>query len=231
MSVALLVMTDGREEYLRDCIESVRLNIDPAQLAEWWMFDDTGDHNHRNHLRRLYPEYQHINAGNRAGFGGAIRAAWQTLAARSRAEWVFHLEQDFVLNRPLDLAAMIEVMTCNARIVQMALRRQAWSAAETAAGGVVEQFPLAYVDVADGAGHQWLEHRQFFTTNPSLYRRWLCDMPWPTGPQSEGHFTHQLIASGAPGIPADALTFAYWGPRTDTPWVQHIGQKRVGCGY
>lgn len=223
MSVALLVITDGRDEYLADCVASAEANLH-GPVTERWMYDDTGDQAHRLALAARYPEFRHINNGPRQGFGGAIRAAWAQLAERSRADWVFHLEADFTFNRPVDLAAMVDVLANHWYLAQMALLRQPWNAAEHAAGGIINQHPGDYSDVTDGR-HHWLEHRRFFTTNPSLYRRSLCSRGWPAGRGSEGRFGLALFAESL------LNRCGFWGRRTDPPWVEHIGHQRVGTGY
>ena len=75
MSVAVLVITDGRGEYLERTVASASemLYDDPA---EWWMYDDSGDDEHRAWLRERFPWFVHFDAGPRQGFGGAIRQAW-----------------------------------------------------------------------------------------------------------------------------------------------------------
>lgn len=228
--IALLVITDGRDDYLTRCVTSANEQLQGA-ISERWMFDDTGDRPYRAQLARRFPRFEHINGGPRQGFGGAIVAAWRQLAERSRAEFVFHLEQDFTFNRPVDLAAVADVLDQRPYLAQMALRRQPWNATEAAAGGIVEQHPDAYHDMSDGS-RCWLEHRRFFTTNPSLYRRALCDVGWPAGVQTEGRFGLGLLRAGLPwGVPGDEVRFGFWGARADPPWVEHIGRQRVGNGY
>jgi hypothetical protein len=230
MSIALLVVTDGRDRYLADCVASLDALHGP--LAERWMYDDTGDDGYRTHLAERYAQFRHINGGPRQGFGGAIRAAWSRLAKDSDAAWIVHVEQDFTFNRPVDLGAMAAVITSRPYLAQMALRRQAWNPQETAAGGIVEQHPHDYLDKHDMVlGVSWLEHRRFFTTNPCLYRRSLLDVGWPEGDQSEGHFGRHLLAHGTPETAGSLVRFGYWGARTDPPWVTHIGHQRSGTGY
>lgn len=227
--IALLVITDGRDDYLDQAVTSAEASLD-GPVTERWMYDDTGDDTYRQQLASRYPTFTHLNAGPRQGFGGAIRAAWATLAARSRADYVFHLEQDFTFHRPVDLLNMAGVLAANPHLAQLALRRQPWNDHEEAAGGIVEQHPDAYDDCSDGTNH-WLEHRLCFTTNPSLYRRSLCWTAWPEGGNSEGHFTHQLLQTGTPEATGNRVRFGYWGTRMSTPWVHHIGHQRAGNGY
>jgi len=236
-TIALLVMTNGRDGYLSQTIASARENLS-GNITERWIHDDAGDLTHAAMLDELYPDFAQIARvpTSRAGFGGSIRYAWQYLATRSRADYIFHLEDDFTFNRPVDLDAMAAVLAGSSTLAQMALRRQAWNGAERAAGGVVEQNPDAYIDRCGSywpgawppGAVAWLEHTLFFTTNPCLYRRRTPDdgfptWPWPRGPQSEGHYGIRLREVGH--------TFGYWGSRHDKPWVHHIGDERIGDGY
>ena len=228
MSIAILIMTDGRDDYLRQCLASLHHLTGP--IVEMWMHDDTGDLIGRADLSLRYPDFIQLGNGPRRGFGGAVGYAWSQLAARSAARWVLHVEQDFVVTRPVDLTAMAAALDDDPTLVQMALRRQAWAPAERSAGGIVEMYPEAYRDRSHN-GNPYLRHRLFFTTNLSLFDRSLCSVPWPEGADSEGRFTHRLLAEGYRGIPGERLGFGYWGCRSDQPLTEHIGAVRVGTGY
>lgn len=231
MSIAVLAITDGRDEYLQQCIPSAMANL-AGPVTERWMFDDTGSDTYRRALAARYPTFRHINGGPRRGFGGAIRSAWRHLAEHSAARYVFHLEGDFTFERPVDLAAMAAVLDSRPHLAQMALVRQAWNEEEAAAGGVIHRFPGAYQPCSDPSiPASWLEHRLFFTTNPSLYPARLRGVGWPDGAQSEGRFAAQLLTDGLPAVAAADVRFGYWGSPDDQPWVIHIGQTRAGNGY
>lgn len=228
--IAVLVMTDGRQDYLTRTVLSARANL-TGPIGEWWMHDDTGDPEHHAWLRDTYPEFTHIQHDRRVGFTAAIGAAWSVLAGHSRAEHIFHLEQDFTLNRAVDLGELGEVLTARPELVQMALRRQPCSPQEHAAGGVVQANPGAYTEHTDAAGRYWLEHRLWFTTNPSLYRRTLTGLTWPQVQNSEGSFSLRLLTAGTPEAGPDRVRFGYWGARDSGEWVEHIGLDRAGRGY
>lgn len=224
--ISLLVMTDGRRDCIAATIPSALANLS-GPITHRIIHDDSGDPEYRGWLADTFPTFE-IIGGDRAGFGGAIRRAWARLVTRAmvpRAErFVFHVEDDFTFNRPVDLTELAEVLDHQADLVQLALRRQPWNPQERAAGGVVEQHPDDYLERTDGA-HRWLEHRRFFTTNPSLYRHELCHHTWPAGANSEGHFTHQLL------VARPQYRFGFWGARDSGEWVTHIGNERVGAGY
>lgn len=230
MSIAVLIMTDGRDDVLTRAIESASVSLD-GPVARWFVHDDTGDDAHRAWVGLRWPFVDQIGTGPRRGFGGAIAYAWSVLAVREDIEFVVHLEDDFVFNRPVDLGEMAKVLAGMPRLAQLALRRQPWNADEAAAGGIVEQHPDDYAEVRAGKW-VWLEHRRFFTTNPSLYRRELCSVGWPAGAQSEGRFGIGLLDHGLPwGVPGDAVRFGFWGARDSGEAVEHIGHQRAGVGY
>jgi hypothetical protein len=217
----LLVMTDGRLDCIEQTIESARTHL-LGEVTYKVIHDDTGDEAHRDHLRRLFPDFTVIGQPTRQGFGGAIRSAWAHLRDRTE-RFVFHLEDDFTFNEDLPVYLMQKVLNRNPNLVQMALRRQPWNDAERAAGGIIEQHPDDYIDCSDGIS-DWLEHRRFFTTNPSMYRIGLIEKGWPEGDHSEGVFGLKLCEN-------PVVRFGYWGRRTDQPKVHHIGDHRAGTGY
>lgn len=220
--ITLLVITDGRAHCLDRTINSV-----DEQLPDFdrrVIVNDSVDYTYGSWLEERYGgRFDIIHPdGTKRGFAGAIQAGWEDIASTS-ADWVWHQEDDFLINRYVPIHRMCDVMLRHPELVQLALVRQPWSSDEIAAGGLLEQAPNDYRD-RDEAGDQWLEHRRFFTTNPSLYRASLCHAGWPQVPRSEGIFTHWLLED-------PAVRFGYWGRRSDKPWVTHIGNERVGTGY
>lgn len=214
--IALLVLTDGRDTIYETIPSALAYLHGP--ISELWIHDDSGDPANAAKLRRVFPGWQIVRTSTRSGFDGAIRSAWSALLDESTAPFVFHLEDDFRFRRPVDLGELAAVLLHHETLAQLALRRQPWNPTEVAAGGVVEANPE---DFTDREG--WLEHRRFFTTNPSLYRRDLMRRGWPTGAASEGRFSADLFADG--------YTAGYWGARASGEWVEHIGHHRAGTGY
>jgi hypothetical protein len=221
MTAALLVITDGRGEYLERTVASANEKLH-GPIVERWMYDDSGDDDHRAWLRERFPEFEHFDVGPRQGFGGAIRASWNKLIGYSKAKWVCHLEADFTFNRHVDLLALGGLLNAHPRLAQIALLRQPWNADERAAGGIWQQHPDDYTR-QEWQGHQWLEHRRFVTTNPCLYPAWLMRRGWPDCLQSEGHFGISLFEDPR------RYTVGFWGDGSE--WVTHIGHERVGEGY
>lgn len=225
--IAVLVMTDGR----RDCVyrsipEFFRMVRGERLVSDYVIHDDSADPDYRAWLKETYPGWTLIGGQERLGFGGAIQNAWAWLLEHTAAAHVFHLEDDFLITRTVDLSLMVDTLAAHPHLQQLALLRGPVNPEERAAGGIIEQHPLDYVGVTwphAGRPLGWREHRRFFTTNPSLYRRELMQRGWPTGPESEGHFGLQLFAEDP------AARCAFWGAAGE--WCEHIGHERVGAGY
>lgn len=220
--ITLLVVTDGRAGLLERTLNTFEQGVTQAPISRRIVVNDCpGDPDHEAWIDTLGFDVHLRPQTGRRGFAGAIRAGWEAIG--DNTDYVFHLEDDFVFTRHVDLVALARVLDDHPELVQMALRRQAWNDEEIAAGGIVETHPDQYQDCTDGF-HWWLEHRMFFTTNPSLYPGWVRDRGWPEGPHSEGRFGQTLFLDAE-------LRSAFWGRREDPPWVLHTGAVRTGTGH
>ena len=231
MTIDLLVMTDGRDDYLERTMTSAYeiLNID----GQVWIHDDTGDDQYRAGLQRRYKTAHVIHHGPRRGFGGAIRFAWEAMTEVSTADYVFHLEDDFVFRSAVDLRHLAALLEEKPYLAQVALKRQPWWTEPD--GGFMEQHREWYIGCEEhdgGRSVRWVETIRNWTTNPSLYRRDLCAGGWPDDPHSEGQYGFRLRERGLPwGVAGDDVRFAFWGAIDDPPAVEHIGKERAGHGY
>jgi hypothetical protein len=155
---------------------------------------------------------------HKLGLAGAVNAAWDW-GRDLDVDYLFHVEEDFEFVTPIDVPKMQTVLDRNPRLAQLVLKRQPWSPPEHAAGGIIEQNPDAYTD-RTSQGIEWVEHTQIFSLNPCLIPRSTLERGWPGG--NEAQFTTEAVADG--------LTFGFYGARTDTPRVIHVGIER-GAGW
>lgn len=221
----LLVFTYGRKACLQRTLESFANRVGFARFDDKVIVDDSADPAYEEWLNFQYEPFGFdvVSHVTRRGFAGAIESGWSEVPPDS--DFVFHLEDDFVFNDHVDLDEMAAVLEQHTELVQLALLRQAWNDEERAAGGIIPQHPDDFTQVSDAQGHWWVEHRRFFTTNPSLYRAEMTRrFDWPAVEHSEGIFTHRLLED-------PAVRFAFWGRRDDEPRVHHIGEQRVGINY
>jgi hypothetical protein len=220
--ILLVVFTDGRADYLDRTLRSFREKVS-GPFARMFIFDDSNDETYTAWVAEHFPDFAVLPNLARLGFGGTIARAWKLLAS-SPERYVFHLEDDFTFNRSVNLGAMIDCLDSSADLAQMALVRQAWNDDERLHGGVIEAAKARGIEFTPVAyhGHRWLEHRGWFTTNPSLYPTALCQRGWPLEAESEGKFGLRLLED-------PALRFGFWGD--GEPWCTHIGDERAGTGY
>lgn len=212
--IALVVITDGRLAYLAETIASA----DARLTASWGariLVDDSGDPAHATELARRWPDYTLVSAPQRRGFAATVRTAW-TEALGLGATHVFHLEEDFTLNRSIHVAVLAQVLDEHPEFAQIALKRQPVNAVERAAGGLMQSQPRDTWRERNGL----VEHELNFTTNPSLIPAHAirCALSQPE-PLTEPAITQHLLAAG--------YRFAYLGLVDDPPLVTHIGEQRT----
>lgn len=225
-SVALLVHSGGdpltwreRSRYLRRSLASYSQRL---QLERWErrvVISDWGD-TFRDELERIAAEYGFYVKGpeRRLGYTESMRWMWRYIARHVKAEYVFQAEDDFTVDRDVDVVAMAQVMSGHLHLVQMALLRPPLSERESQPGTLLGQPVVSYQ-----VWPEHLEHRHFFTCNPGLMRTSLAIRePWPEGPHSEAVYGRRLFrnASTRAGL---------WGD--GTPWITHLGETRAGGPY
>lgn len=232
MTITLLVMTDGRKEYIRHTIPSFEENVQ-GTITHRVIHDDSGDADYACWLGKTFPEYDVVYGGDRLGYSGAVQRAWFELN-HDPNRFTFHLEDDFVFNRPVDLDEIAEFLDDHWWLAQMGLRRGRWG---REAAGFVEDSPSAYEERRQVAWKHtnlsWIEHRLYYTMTPHLYRSRLRTVPWPDGEGSEIHYKDKLLQSGLPwNVLGEHVKFGFWGGVEDgADAVTHIGHERRGYGY
>lgn len=218
---ALLVFTDGRFDCLTKTLDSFRRNMGFDLFDQRVIIDDSADPEYRERLlQAVESDFRVVSAERRRGFAGAVQAGWNEV--KPWVDYIFHLEDDFVLEGEVDINDLADLMERESHITQVALLRQAWNEREREAGGIIQADPDDFHFLCDN-DCDWIEHRKFWTTNPSLYPRWVTRRGWPQGDHSEGRFGVELFSQDPSRVSA------FWGD--GEPWVTHIGDERVGTGY
>jgi hypothetical protein len=210
-----VVITDGRDEYLKRTLASCWEMIPGFSPI---IVDDSGKHRESpDWLLDRWPANQLIRHSERKGMAAAVRTAW-TAAVGRPGEFIWHEEDDFILNEPVDIAAMAATLRDNPHLAQLVLKRQPCSAEEIAAGGQIETAPEEYTD-REG----FVEHRRLFSFNPCLIRREAIELALAEpGDGLERGVTDTLLRHG--------YSFGYFGARGDPPRCHHIGEIR-SAGY
>lgn len=227
-TVTLVVHTGGQAEnwptrraYLERSLASLLEQVE-GPIVQRVIYDCWGDAEIREELRRMVEScgFYVVGPEHPVDFTEGMQALWTYLRRRAKGDFIFAVEDDFTYERPVDLVPMIAALKRNPHLVQMALLRDPsyQDERELEAIGNILGWPRPAFDFRDG----WFEHRQFFTLNPSLFRRSLTERPWPTGHHSETLFGKSLFNDRA-------LRSAFWGDGAE--WIRHIGEVRAGAGY
>lgn len=217
-TIALLVMTDGREEYIKQTIPSA-LSMLNGPITQRFMFDDSGDPQYREWLTKTFPTFQLFYESKRLGHAGAMQTIWKYIK-KVETDYFFHLEDDFLFNEQVPLLEMVEVLENHPYLYEISLMRQPWWQFEIDAGGVIGVAPDEFIQK-----EKWIEHRRYFSTNPCIYRKSLLDIGWPRCENSERVFCNKIIDNDP------EAQFGVWGQKEDPPKVFHIGNIRMGTQY
>jgi hypothetical protein len=219
------VHTGGAEEawpersaYLRQSLASLNAQI-TGPIVQRVVYSDWAEH--REELVEIAQEAGFYVAGEgHHGYTGSMRRMWAYLQKRAKGDYIFATEDDFLYPEPVDLGPMIETLKDAPHLAQIALLRDAFYQDERETGGILGWPKPAFTKVGQN-GTSRLEHKLFWTANPSIFRKSLTDRPWPVGHHSETLFGKQLIDAG--------LRFAFWGDHQEL--TRHIGEVRAGTGY
>ncbi len=226
LDYTLAVLTHGRSRTLDATLRSFTDKVKPHPARV--LIHSDGPRSVELQARGLTAE-QRFDSQQR-GFCQATGRLWNWASEPDieTTEFVFWLEHDFVFLRPVDLTDLATVLNDDKSLAQMSLMRGPVSTEEINAGGLYNlrrgDFDpiISYdLDISEEPMH-WLQHRAYFTTNPSLMRTaWMSANPWPTDESHcEGRFGIDLLQRG--------FSFGVWGG--GEPWIDHTG-RRDGFGY
>jgi hypothetical protein len=234
VTVALLLITDKAGD--RSCLDRTLRSLTGAwrgpEPDSITVVDDSGIPAYQQWLVRRFAGWDAriVSHPERRGFAAAIASGWEAVAG---AQWVVHVEDDFVFKAPFPVPDMIQLLTLRPHLAQVSLLRQPVNPEEVAAGGLVEAHPGEFTDcvwAGERINMRWMEQRLYFTTNPSVYPGSLVHLGWPQEAHSEGVFTHRLLDQGFGDVAGPNVRFGVWGATTDAPRVLHIGERQ-GTGY
>jgi hypothetical protein len=237
MRYLLVVVTHGASPHLDRALHAFSEWVTPRPVHGLLWIDGPDEDDAAVSAIRHHGDWTVTGSAEQRGFCATYADAWDEsilIADQHDCDFVFWLESDFLILRPVPLKALAGLLASDHSLAQVALMRNACNPAEAAAGGLFESRPGEYEaeewfeETAAAASvrlrsHRWLRHRSYFTTNPNLMRRaFMADNPWPPRyeAQCEGLYSMDLRELG--------LDFAVWG--SGVPWVEHVG-VRSGFGY
>jgi hypothetical protein len=163
----------------------------------------------------------YVAGGGHYGYTASMQRLWRYVASRALGPHVFLTEDDFIYGRDVDLGQFVDVLETQPHVMQVALLREPTYQSEIDRGGILG-WPVESFAHQRQNGHRWFEHRNYWTANPSLFRRSLTSVPWPDGKSSERLFAEALFRD-------TQAVAAHWGE--GEAYVRHIGEVKAGAGY
>lgn len=203
---SLVVVTDGRYEYLAQCLGSINQHLDLDWFRRKLIIDDSGT---GNLIWDLPTGWNVWTRTPRQGLARTVADAWGAVAG---SEFVLHVEEDFVFTEQVDLPSMARILRERPYLAEMTLKRQAWGPERA---GYMEDHPERYTECRDGP-LAWCEHRECFSLNPSLIRGEVIFDGFEGG---EAEQTERLTKN-------EETRFGVWGKKLDPPRVTHVGDRR-----
>lgn len=224
--ITWITLTDGRKEFIKKTIPCWEKNIQ-GSFSNKIIIDDSGDSDYRAWLKKTFKNFEVIAAGNkRVGYTNAMKKVFNT-ALESGSPYVFHLEDDFLIKENFDLNNFVNILEKYKYLTQMSFLRDPWYENEIRDGGVMRTLMkkgqrVHRIKNKDGA---WMEHRIFWTCNPSVYPLWVAKNSWPNRKHSEFYFGRELFEKNR------NYKSAVWGKLNDEPLIKHIGAYQKGGNY
>lgn len=223
--ITWITLTDGRKDLIKKTIPCWQENIS-SNFSNKIIIDDSGDNNYRLWLKKTFKSFDIVPVDKeRAGYVEAMRKVF-SVAREANSPYVFHLEDDFLIKKEFDLNNFTSVLDQNSNLVQMSFLRDPWYENEIRDGGTLRTLVKhgKKISRAKNKNFDWMEHRIFWTCNPSVYPLRITDEEWPDRKHSEFYFGRSLFSD-------KKNKSAVWGKWSDKPLITHTGSYQKGINY
>ncbi len=216
MKFCVIIINDGRNDYLEKSLNSFSENVifpEGSEITKILIDDWPLDRDEK--LIRKIGKKQGVNKyifnEENLRVDNTVRKIWDNVP--SDIDYIFHQENDFIYLEKIHISELVKVLE-SPIIVQCALARQAWFKDERECGTLFNTRPERFRS-GNMSGIDIVMHKDHFTFNPSLYKRkWLVNIE----PFGEYQLSHHYLNQNR------ALWFTYYGKRTDSNRIEHIGE-------
>ena len=218
MKLALVVVGDGREEYLRRTVKSITEHV-RYPITSRIMVNDEAAPDYMNRLETIYPEFV-IAHTNRRGMAGAVQMGFD-MARSVDPEFVLWVEEDMELTATLPIARAAAVFRGRDNLAQMCFRREPVGGNEHEALHGDQLAAICGQSAFIARHDEFTTHDFIFSLNPCLIPAKILDYGWDA--DNEAGMTRKLLELG--------YVFGSWGhPGDGQSWARHIGERR-GNGW
>jgi hypothetical protein len=220
-SFLLYVLGNGRKGYIERTIASWKENLveEPKYKV---IFDDSGDPGHRAWLNEKFGDSFDIVAisNNPVGQGNAINFIFNYIKELD-CDYIIQLEEDWMLNRELSVAKIIEVLEDNPDILQMRIPRVIWYSGVTTEDMRYGSNILRYMNLPDisyelvnNEYYKMSTKNYFWSHNPSIFNKKITNEPYTSDERNFGlHLLKKYPNSN----------FGFWAKNPYDAYITHIG--------
>jgi hypothetical protein len=220
-TIAWVTLTNGRKEYFEKSRPSWYQKMH-GNIVEEIIVDTSGDPEYLNWLTSNYPSAKVIPLGKTSlSYAKSVKFLLDVCSSID-CDYIFHLEDDYILEKDIVLEDAIDILKENDNIVQVHFIRQPWIQEEIDAGSVLNYckgFGIS-MDEKQNSKSSWVEHTCYFTFGPNIYKKDLVFTQWNTDKDPELEFYRVLISN--------KNKTATFGKLDDPNIVTHIGHYRLG---
>lgn len=111
--VTITIITFSRTREIRLVIDALRKHIKyPPERLRWHVADDGSPHSYLASIEKEFPFIDSVSITNRRGWGANVNAALRSI----RTEYVYSTEDDYTLQRDLDLSPYVALMEAEKQI-------------------------------------------------------------------------------------------------------------------
>jgi hypothetical protein len=223
------ILGNGRKGYLERTIASWEANL-IGDIEHKIIFDDSGDAKYVKWLNKSFGDRFKIVpvASKSVGQVAALGFVFKYIRELD-ADYVIQLEEDWMLNRPLDISRIATVLDNDPNILQMRIPRVVWYApyhgADIEAGSQLlhqTKLPRSKTRLAHNDQDSWYEWRgdfYFWSHNPSVFSRKILDESYAsiTDLYHEHAFGKMLMKKYPNGVSG------FWAKNPYDAYINHIG--------
>lgn len=229
----LVLLSHRKSQFINRAIGSIRQHL--RNVGEIVVVDDSGDEEHYGWLAdNTGLSYSVVKYGQNAGYRDAMIRVFEVaeeMTDRAGVEYAMLWEEDFLLQRAVNLGDMARIMDANPVLAQLNLQRQAVYGVERRFGYMESHMRRGYgLSIRETDGIPWVYRERPFTTNPGMIRRPVLSRPWPSRETCDG------VDGGAEpamslALEADGWRFGWYGAWNRRQTL-HIGaERKTGAGY
>lgn len=222
----LFILGNGRKGCLERTVASWEKNL-IDQPKHKIIFDDSGNQDYREYLKKRFGDrFTIVPIGDDImGQIYGINFIYNYLNELD-TDYIFELEEDWVLFRPLEIKNLIEILDSNQNIVQVRVPRTPWTELDFYSGSHTSYFlsmdesKSCFIKYNGLSWYEWRGPYWFWSHNPSLYRKSVTILPYPGEGDHEDHemkFGFNLLEQNKDAV------IAIYGENVYDAYIYHIG--------